>query len=472
MKIEILVEESPLETRVARLEDGRLASLDILRPGEESRIGAIWLGRVRRVVPGMEAAFVEIGEAKAGFLTASDARARKPEAPREAGIATLLHEGEALLVQAIRDPVGEKGIRLSAAISLAGRDLVHTPLEPGIRVSRKIEDDGLRKRLSALIGGLGLAGGFVVRTAAAKTPADTVVREAQSLAARWTALTEAMRHQTAPRLALAAPDPVVDRVLEAGGSPDAIVVEGHLAFARLRSTLETMAPQLLGRLALHAERQPLFEARGVEGAIELALSRRVPLPSGGAIVIESTEALVAIDVDGGSVGAAGDAEAARLRVNLEAAEEIARQVRLRDIGGTIVIDFIRLREPQSHRALGSRLEQGFAGDPGMPRIAPLSPFGLVEMTRRRTGPSLDARLSEICAPCEGSGRRPASAAVAADAGRQLSRAIRAGATGPFRLIAAPEVAAHLATALGRFDRPVSIETDPSCARGHYEILTT
>lgn len=470
MKVDILVEESPLETRIARLEDGRLAALDILRPGEESRIGAVWLGRVRRVVPGMEAAFVEIGEAKAGFLTAAEARARKPDATRETGIGALVHEGESLLVQAIRDPVGEKGVRLTAAIGLAGRDLVHTPLEPGVRVSRKIADEAARKRLSVLIGALGLGGGFIVRTAAAGAPEDAVVAEARALAGRWSELAAAARVRAAPYLALPAPDPVIGRVLEAGGTPDAVVVEGRAAFARLRGTLEVAAPALLDRLSLHGERDSLFESRGVEGAIELALARRVPLPSGGAIVIEPTEALTAIDVDGGAVGAHGDAEAARLRINLEAAEEIARQVRLRDIGGTIVIDFIRLREPASRGTLGQRLEQGFAGDPGGPRIAPLSPFGLIEMTRRRSGPSLDARLSETCSSCEGNGRRPSAAAVAGEAARQMARAIRAGAAGPLRIVAAPDVAQHLAA--GRFDRPVSIEADATRARHQCEIFAS
>ncbi len=471
MKVEILVEDSPLETRIARLEDGRLAALDILRRGEESLVGAVWLGRVRRVVPGMEAAFIEIGEAKAGFLAAGEARLRKPDLARDAGIGALVQEGETLLVQAIRDPVGEKGVRLTAAVSIPGRVLVHTPLEPGVRVSRKIADEMARKRLSTLIGSLGIPGGFIVRTAAAEAGEDALVAEARGLADRWSALAAQARIRKPPYLAMPGPDPAIERVLEAGGAPAAITVEGRASFGRLRTALEAAAPALLDRLALHQEREPLFEARGVEGAIELALARRVPLPSGGAITIETTEALTAIDVDGGGVGAAGDAEAARLHVNLEAAEEIARQVRLRDIGGIVVIDFIRLRDGRSRDALTARLQQGFAGDAGGPRIAPPSVFGLVEMTRRRTGVALDARLSEPCASCEGSGRRASAPAIAAEAARRMARAIASGAPGPFRIVAAADIARLLDPIAGRFDRPVRVEADASLPRTACDIFS-
>uniref|UniRef100_UPI000E660339 Rne/Rng family ribonuclease n=1 Tax=Desertibaculum subflavum TaxID=2268458 RepID=UPI000E660339 len=435
MTVEILVEESPLETRIARVEDGRLAALDILRDDSRSLIDTIWLGRVRRVVPGMEAAFVEIGEAKAGFLAAAEIPSSSPDA----GIASRVREGQAIVVQAIRDPVGDKGVRLTAAIKLSGRALVYTPREAGIRISRRVEDEAERARLAELVAPEAADGGFILRTAAAALPSDAILAEARALAARYRSIAAALSGATPPRRLAPPPSLVLQRILEAGGNPAAIVVEGRHAYAELHAALLAVAPDLLARLRQHGEREPLFEMRGIEGAIELALSRRVPLPSGGAIVIEPTEALTAIDVDAGGVGAAGDAETARLRVDLEAAAEAARQIRLRDIGGVIVIDFIRLREDESRARLMRALREAFAGDSAGPRIADLSPFGLVEMTRRRQGVALDQRQMESCATCAGEGRLPSAATVAAEAGRHLARAIARAPAGRWSIAAAPDV---------------------------------
>lgn len=470
MTTEILVEQSPLETRVARVEGGRLAALDILREDARSLIDTVWLGRVRRVVPGMEAAFVEIGEAKAGFLAAGEI----PAASSDAGIAQRVREGQAIIVQAIRDPVGDKGVRLTAALKLAGRALVYTPQEPGIRISRRIDDEAERTRLADLIAPVTARGGFILRTSAAALPPEAILAEAMALVARHQAIDVAAAAATPPRRLAPPPSIVLQRVLEAGGDPTAIVVEGRHAFAELHAALAGVAPDLVARLRQHNDREPLFEIRGIEGAIELALARRVPLPSGGAIVIEPTEALTAIDVDAGGVGAAGDAETARLRVDLEAAAEAARQIRLRDIGGVIVIDFIRLREEESRARLMRALREAFAGDPAGPRIADLSPFGLVEMTRRRQGIALDLRQMETCAACAGEGRLPSAATVAAEAGRHLARSIARSAGGRWSIAAAPEVAALLepVASAGRFALPVQVIAEPGRRRNSYDIAST
>lgn len=470
MTIEILVEQSPLETRIARVEDGRLAALDILREDARSLIDTIWLGRVRRVVPGMEAAFVEIGEAKAGFLAASEIPAESAGTP----IARRVREGQAVVVQAIRDPVGDKGVRLTAAIKLAGRSLVYTPEEPGIRISRRIEDEAERARLAELIAPIATSGGFILRTSAAALSPAAVLAEAEALVTRYGAIAAAAAAASPPQRLAPPPSIVLQRVLEAGGDPAAIIVEGRHAHAELHAALLQVAPDLLERLRLHREREPLFEMRSIEGAIELALARRVPLPSGGAIVIEPTEALTAIDVDAGGVGAAGDAEAARLRVNLEAAVEAARQIRLRDIGGVIVIDFIRLREDDSRARLMRSLREAFIGDPAGPRIADLSPFGLAEMTRRRQGAALDLRQVETCGSCAGEGRVPSAATVAAEAARHLARSIARTPAGRWSIAAAPEVAALLepAAASGRFELPVEVIAEPARRRSSYDIVST
>lgn len=470
MTIEILVEESPLETRVARLEDGRLSALDILREDARSLIDTIWFGRVRRVVPGMEAAFIEIGEAKAGFLPAGEV----PTADPDAGIAQRVREGQAIFVQAIRDPVGDKGVRLTAALKLAGRSLVYTPKEPGIRISRRIEDEAERARLAELVAPVATEGGFILRTSAAALSPEAILAEAEALVARYRGIEAAAAAATPPRRLAPPPSIVLQRVLEGGGDPATIIVEGRRAHAELHQALTEIAPDLLPRLKQHREREPLFEMRGIEGAIELALSRRVPLPSGGAIVIEPTEALTAIDVDAGGVGAAGDAETARLRVNLEAAAEAARQIRLRDIGGVIVIDFIRLREEESRARLMKSLREAFAGDPAGPRIADISLFGLVEMTRRRQGIALDLRQMETCAACAGEGRVPSAATVAAEAARHLARSIAHAPAGQWSIAAAPEVAALLepAAAAGRFNLPVKVIAEPGRRRTSYDIAST
>jgi ribonuclease G len=480
MAHEILIDAGPGETRIALIEDDRLAAVSIEQPLRQSLVGSLWLGRVVRVMAGMQAAFVDLGLPRAGFLAARDAKvlgdaAGSDETPP---IGTLLHEGQAVLVEVAKDPLGDKGVKLSAEVTLPGRYLVYAPRGNGIHLSRRIEDMAERDRLAAMLAGA-VAGseGFIVRTAASGAPAEAIGEEAAQLKAAWSEIVLRAGAAKPPTCLWRDLDPVVRALRDhLTARVERVRINSAQAFAAAKSYAATALPALADRLELHQGPAALFELYDVEADLARAVQKRVALPSGGAITIEATQALTAIDVDSGSYTAGRGLEETSLHTNLEAATEVARQLRLRGIGGIIVVDFIHLEAEANRAALLAALRDALAHDRAPTRVLGMSEFGLVELTRKRTGEPLARAASEACTTCVGEGRVPSPAAVAAELARRAQREAAAAPGRPLTLVAAPEVAKALEEggclgALGNLvGAEVHLRADARCRRGDYDVL--
>lgn len=499
MANELLIDVGLTETRIALVEDDRLVHLDLERPERDSALGAIFLGRVRRIEKGLQAAYVDIGLSRDGFLGRDDLVDGANGKPGDKPIEQVLHEGETVLVQVIRDPVGEKGVKLTCQIALPGRFLSLTPFDNAVRVTKRISQDAERMRLAAVMQSLlALADqtplevatrlqrragdrrsarpapydgderrsgsdrrktmGCVVNANAEGVGKDELAADLQRLHARWIAIDERRAKATAPAELWREMGPV-GRALRnyVGAKLDRIRVNAAQGFAEARAWLFEHAPDHVGRLERFDDPAGLFDLFDIEQDIADALGRRVSLPSGGAIVFGATEALTAIDVDSGRASARGSAfEELALKINLEAAAEIARQLRLRGIGGIIVIDFLHMESAAYRSQVVNALRQALAKDPAATKVLGMSALGLVEMTRKRTGEPLSARLFEACPTCDGDGQLPSLPAVLAEL---LRRAWREAASSPpgvkLEIACAPDVAAMLDADLrGRLERQI------------------
>jgi ribonuclease E len=447
----------PEEHRAAVIEDGRLAELAVDTEDRRRRQGDVYLGRVVRIEGAVEAAFVDIGAERPGFLHAHDVMplyADRPEdlcaferRPKEKSgrISDLLREGQKVLVQVVRDSVGTKGPTLTTYIGLPGRWLVLMPSLERIGVSRRIVDPEVRDRARTSFESLAPPPGmgFIVRTAGADRPAEDLRREMDALHKVFLGLGERCRAEKPP-LHLLREGSLLVRTLRDWLASDVeeAVVDTEEAFAEARAFLDEAGPPWGGRLSLHRGPAPLFHARGVEAAVDRIFERRVPLPGGGFLLVEPTEALTAVDVNSGKATKGEDLEETALETDLRAAAEIGRQLRLRDIGGLIVVDFIDVNRPENREALNRAVREALADDRARVRVAPLSEFGLVEITRRRTGPSLRQVLHEGCPSCRGRGvvRTAGSAALRA---LREARSLAAGGKRDLRVRASPEVAAWI-----------------------------
>ena len=464
----ILIDAMPGEVRAAVLEDGRAVELLVEREGRRSLVGNVYLGRVARVLPGMAAAFVDIGLDRAGFLGLDDA-----------GPDDRPCEGQAVRVQVARDAAGGKGVRLTRRVALAGHLLVYGPPGGRVSVSRRIEDGAERDRLARAVGAAAEPGeGFVARTAARGAGAAALAAEAASLRAAWGGIEARQAHAAAPALLHEEPGAPIRLIRDrAGAATERIVVDSPSAFAEARAWCAAAAPGLADRLALHAGPGPVFAEADVEAEIERALAPRVGLPSGGEIVVEATEALTAVDVNSGRfTGARASGEAA-YATNLEAAVEIARQLRLRDLGGLIVVDFIHMDDGARWRSVLEALSRALAGDRRTSRLHGRTEAGLVEITRRRLRRPLSGAMTERCAGCGGSGRAATAETVALEAVRALGREACAAGPGALAIAGADEVIEALETgaagalrgleaALGR---RVRLDRAPAFPRDRFEV---
>jgi ribonuclease G len=432
---ELLIDASPVETRVALTEDGRVVEVLHERRGRQGLVGNVYLGRVHRVLPGMQAAFVSIGLDRDAFLYVEDAAPSSPEfdfgeeegepetgaeaEPDRARIDDLVKEGQEIVVQVRKDPLGAKGPRVTSSISLPGRNLVYLPGSREIGVSRRLTDDAERERLRTILEGLSADGGFIARTAAAAKTEAELETDRQYLTA--------LAARIQKRRESAAPPALLHRELDlslrslrdlVGDDVDAIRVSDPATRDRALEFLQSVAPSLARRVELYDE-APLFERFGVEAEIENALKSRVGLPSGGSIVIHQTEALVAIDVNTGRFVGRGDLEETVFHMNMEAAPEIARQIRLRDLGGLLVVDFIDMEDPEHRRTLFEAFEAELARDRSRTRVLQISEFGLIEITRQRSRGNLERVLTRSCPCCAGAGRVKTDLTVALDLRRAL-----------------------------------------------------
>lgn len=393
----VLISKSPGEIRVALLEQGRLVELLVSRTGQESALGNVYLGRVEAVKKGIEAAFVDIGLGRSGFLGLAEARPAGPRNGNERdSIGDYVNEGDAALVQVQRDPVEDKGAKLTTHINLAGVNLVFRPGQTGVNVSRRITDENDRQRLGAVIEGLAPEdGGFIVRTAAAAVDDEALKREVAGLMKRWADIRKKRANARAPAALFAEPGVAILALRDQGRGVERIITDDTGMAAEIGAFLEAEMPGRERAVESHNGAEPLFQSFGIEEQIDEALSPVLDLPGGGSLIISQTPALCAIDVNSGGadVGAGGGAgggakEKTALAVNLEAAEMAARQIRLRNISGLIVVDFVPLRDDAKKRQVLETLRRAMADDPQGPHVIGHTRMGLVEVTRRRQGVSL------------------------------------------------------------------------------------
>jgi ribonuclease G len=470
VKREILMNTTAKETRVAILEDGVLVELMVERPDAARMVGDIYKGKVEAVLPGIQAAFVNIGTEKAAFLHVSDVALEDdgeededdaPEAPADdeadAGggggrrsrryppIQDVVKKGQDLVVQVSKEPISTKGPRVTAHISLPGRFLVYMPGSDHVGVSRKIEDKEERARLRALAREIlpAKAGGLIVRTVGEELTSETFERELKSLMGTWKSIQKKAARSRAPapvhREAKLTAGIIRDLFSQ---KVDSLVVDTQSVYDEVRAYMEQVDPSLLERLKLYQDSKPLFDAYDLESEIRDAFQRRVNLPSGGYIIVEPTEALVSIDVNTGRYTGKRDPEKTILKTNIDAAREVARQVRLRDVGGIIVCDFIDMETKQNREKVLQELRTHLARDRARTKAFQVSELGLVEMTRQRVRPSLYQTQTEACPTCGGSGRIFTPETLV----RRLERAARRASEAKERALLArvhPEVALYV-----------------------------
>ena len=410
MSEEILINLSTREARAAVIENGALQELLIERASRRGLTGNIYKGRVARVLPGMQAAFVEIGLSRTGFLHASDV-APPPGSEAAAGepdIRQLLREGDTVLVQVVKDQLGSKGARLSTYITMPSRFVVLLPKETTTGVSSRIEDEAERSRLKGLlteIAGPVPARGYIVRTAAEGIDGDALRSDAQFLQRLWEVVERQAASASVPSL-VHEDLPLAIRVLRdvVHLGTERVRIDDERAHGQLREFAARFMPELLPRIEHYTGQRPIFDLYGVDEEIHKALERKVELKSGGYLVIDQTEALTSIDINTGGFVGHRNLEDTIFRTNLEATVAIARQLRLRNLGGIIIIDFIDMTEEAHRQQVLAALTTALAGDHARTHIADVSPLGLVQMTRKRTRESLEHLLCEPCPICEGLGR--------------------------------------------------------------------
>ena len=399
MADELLISANEDAIYAAQIDAGELISLTVHPAAEQQQIGNIYLGCVQRVMPKLNAAFVDIGEARDGFLGAREARCLVPHATNQTIIQDCVHEGDIILVQAQNVPRDGKGMALTADVSLAGHAIVLTPCRLGISISRAITDDSERGRLIALVestlaahselacDGMDGPAGWLIRTAAQGLDGDALLNDMRQLVETWISLSDETDNIRAPHLLYEDLD-VVARILrdQFQSSHRAIVIEGEAALKAARDYCARIMPQASALISASAADEHLFDRYDIEGEIARARARRVDLHGGGNLVFETTSAMVTVDVNSGS------ARDNTYAVNIEAAGEIARQIILRGLGGLIAIDFIDMTDIAAREQIISALEAGFAHDKMPVRIGPMSEFGVVELTRRRSGYTLDQAM--------------------------------------------------------------------------------
>jgi ribonuclease G len=507
MKREILVNVTPKETRVAILEDEQLCELLVDREEEERHVGDIYKGLVTAVLPGMQSAFVDIGMEKSGFLHVSDLASstyhdedeEEEEEPsdnggrrggrgrrgrrRESGpaIQDVLKRGQEIIVQVTKEAISTKGPRLTGQVSLPGRFLVFMPGVDHVGVSRKIDDRGERNRLRQILREVKPPeGGVIVRTAGEETSREEFQREVRGLTETWKRVRSKAERSPAPALLHQEEELTSGLIRDIFSEKvDRLVIDDRQLYQQVRKYLKSVSPELLDRAKLYNDRIPLFDAMGIEPEIELAMQREVRLSSGGSIVIEPTEALVSIDVNTGRYTGRKDPEATILRTKLEAAREIARQLRLRDIGGIIVCDFIDMELPANRKKVLHELKSWLGRDRAKTKAFEVSDLGLIEMTRQRRRPSLYQTVTEACEECASSGRVLQFTALSRKIERQIRRVGLSGKEKKVQVRTHPAVALHLLEEeKGTFDRlrkeygvDVEIRDDPLLHRDEFNLVS-
>ena len=409
MSHEILINVTPQETRVAMLEQGVVQELHMERSSARGLVGNIYLGKVARVLPGMQSAFIEIGLERAAFLHIADIWEHRQNGHGHDSkpIERILHEGQSLLVQVIKDPIGTKGARLSTQVSLAGRLLVFLPQDSHIGISQRIEDEAERENLREKLQQLlpeGLAGGFIIRTMAETASEREMQNDIEYLTKLWRDLTE--KSGTVPFPSLIYQDlNLAQRVLRdmATEETSRILVDSRETFQKMEEFAAQYTRNILERLEHYVGDRPLYDLHGVEDEIQKALARRVDLKSGGYLIMDQTEAMTTVDVNTGGFVGGRSFDDTIFKTTLEAAQVIARQLRLRNLGGIIIIDFIDMDERRNRQKVMQALEEALRLDRAPSKVLQFNDFGLVAITRKRVKQSLERTIGTPCPYCQSTG---------------------------------------------------------------------
>src|SRR5687767_1154701 len=456
---------------------GVVQELLIERSASRGRVGNIYVGRVARVLPGMQSAFLEIGLERAAFLHVADIRDHD-----EKPIEKILAEGEPLLVQVVKDPIGSKGARLSTQVSIAGRLLVYLPQDPHIGISQRIEDEGgraaLRERLKDLLPA-DEEGGFILRTLAETASEQELRADLAYLQELWKAIRSRSRGAEPPQL-LYQDLSLAQRVLRDMVTVETtrVVIDSRENFQKLAAFAEHYLPQVRSRLEHYTGERPLFDLYNVEPEIERALSRRVELKSGGYLIIDQTEAMTTIDVNTGGFVGSRNFDDTVFKTNLEAAQAIARQLRLRNLGGIIIIDFIDMESIEHRAAVLDELRRALARDRTRIAVSGFTALGLVEMTRKRTRESLAHVLCEPCPTCAGRGAVKTAHTVCYEILREILREARAFNAREYRVLASQPVidlfqeeeSASVAMLSDFIGKPISMQLESSYSQEQFDIV--
>jgi ribonuclease G len=474
MNEEILINTTPMETRVAVVENGVLQEIYVERARSKGIVGNIYRGKVVRVLPGMQAAFIDIGLERASFLHAADivredvagaVRAAEltprdplvvpPNGARGGGehhpdIRTLLHEGQSIVVQVNKDPLGTKGARLTTHLSVSSRFLVYMPQTPHIGISQRIDDEDERTRLRTLVEEcaaeeeLAGAGGFIVRTAAEGARREELLADVRFLKRLWRGLRERMREAPTPSV-LYEDLPLSLRTMRDLVRPglEKIRVDAKNSYHHLLEFAQAYIPEVVERIEWYQSERPLFDLYGIEAEIQKALARKVELKSGGYLIIDQTEAMTTVDVNTGAFVGHRNLEETIFKTNLEAASALARQLRVRNLGGIIIIDFIDMKDPEHQRQVLRTLEKAMERDYAKATVTGVSELGLVEMTRKRTRESLGHILCEPCPVCQGRGSLKSAETVCYEIFREILREGRTYDHAKLLVLASQEVVDRL-----------------------------
>ncbi len=493
MSEEILINVTPRETRVAVVENGMLQEVLIERASRRGYVGNIYKGRVVRVMPGMQAAFVDIGLERTAFLHASDilqplvpevaeGESAMPGAvPGTPPIGELLKQEQELVVQVVKDPIGSKGARLTTQLSIPSRYLVLLPYGRVLGVSARIEDEQERARLKDLITRFSLdaGAGYIVRTNAEGQAEDALAKDFAYLTKVWIAIRAGM--EEAPVGACVYEDLslslrcVRDYMRE---HVEKVRVDSRETFERVLRFVTRFIPEWVERVEHYAGERPIFDLYGVEDEILRAMQKQVPLKSGGSLIIDQTEAMTTVDVNTGAYLGHRNLEETVFRTNLEAAQAVARQLRLRNLGGIIIIDFIDMEDAEHRRQVLRQLEKSLANDHTRSTVHEFSPLNLVEMTRKRTTESLERQLCEPCPTCNGRGSIKTSETVCYEIFREITRAVRQFEAEKLLVLASPRVvgkileeeSAGVAELEAFIGKTIRFQSDDQYAQEQYDVV--
>ncbi len=482
MSEEFLVNVTPQETRVALLEQGVVQELHVERTASRGIVGNVYLGRVMRVLPGMQSAFIDIGLGRTAFLHVAGIFQARQNGDAPQAIERILAEGQNILVQVLKDPLGSKGARLATQISIAGRLLVYLPQEKHIGISQRIgneaEREALRNKVQLLVPE-DEKGGYIVRTMAENATEAELASDIAYLRKIWADIAAAT--QTARPPALLYQDlTLAQRVLRdlVGGETERISVDSRENFHKLLSFGNEYMPQVVPLIEHYTGERPLFDLHGVEDEIQKALARRVELKSGGYLIIDQTEAMTTIDVNTGGFVGVRNFDETIYKTNLEAAQTIARQLRLRNLGGIIIVDFIDMENLEHRASVLAEFQKALARDHTRLSISGFTQLGLVEMTRKRTRESLAHVLCETCSTCSGRGQLKTARTVCYEILRELLREARQFSAREYRVLACPSVidlfseeeSGSLAMLSEFIGKPISLQAEAGYTQEQYDVV--